>query len=375
MALRTAIALGIVAALAASRPASAQTVQQRADELNSQGKQLFSQQKFGEALAKFRQAVIVDPRGKYYFNVCFTLAQLKRWQDAVKACEAVAPNGADERLREKADELLANLRAQLAAQQGNQSSGDGGGTSGGGDQGGGDQGGGDQGGGDQGGDFGGDTGDGGAGTGGAGTAPPPPMLSAGPPPLAHDYRWSVGFELFGLSNLSVGDDPLGGLEEYSDSGVQVRFTGNMIFAPNRRIGGQAYIGYSNIASTFTDSALSLFDLGIGGFWHLPITGNLYLTPQVGAHLSLQGPVEESQVFLAGGARMGASLDWALGQRGTHVLSVSTALNLYTRAGGESNGLFPEDYGLDTGGASLVLGLGYTLRFQTPLGQFPVINLE
>jgi hypothetical protein len=274
---------------------------------------------------------------------------------------------------------LSNLRQQVAAEQssgaGGDSVGDGTGSAGdGGDTG--------TGGGDSTGTTGdgnGTTGDGtGSGTGPGTSAPPPPppMLSqAGPPPLANDYRWSLGFELFGMSNISVGDNVAGDVDEYSDSGFHMRFTGNMILNAARRLGGQTYIGYSNIQSTFSGEALSLFDLGVGGFWHLPLARQLYLTPQVGAHLSLQGPVEDSQVFIAAGARIGASLDWALGNQGMHVLSVSTALNMYTRAGGESNGYLPEDYGLDTGGLTAVFGIGYTLRFSTPLGQFPIINLE
>lgn len=348
MPVRTAI-FAIVATLGFSSVTLAQS-DERAEKLNDEGKRLFGEQKLEEALAKFRQAVVVAPEGKYYFNVCFTLSQLKRTKEAVTACEAVAPNGADEKLLGKTNKLLESLRAQLPppTDTGGSTTADDGGQP---------------------------TGTGPTGTGptGTGTAPPPPPMGVeqAAPPIRHGYEWALGAELMGVSNLSMGEPDID--DTHYDDGGGIRLFGTMMLDRARRLGGQAYLSYSRLPNSFED--LSIVDLGVAGLWHFPVARSLYVTPLVGAHVSLQGPAESSELFLAVGARASVSLDWVLGTSGRHALSLSLGTNVYSRAGGNSNGLEPADYALDKGGATAIFGLGYTLRFQTPLGQLPVITLE
>ncbi len=333
---------------------------QRAEELNEAGKRLFGDGEYERALGKFRQATVIAPLGKYYFNVCFTLSQLKRYHQAQTACEASLANTSDAKLVDKSEKLLANVRAQVASGNASVSAVDStraslpeprnaaaGNVSG----------------------------------SAPAAAPPPPMTtSQAARPGRHDYEWALGFELLGLGNVGVGGSLASGDARYKDGGFQFRTTGTMTFDKRRRLGGQAYLGYSVLRqdtgdASVSDSALSLVDLGVAGIWHIPLSSRLYVTPLAGAHISLQGPADSPEVFIAVGTRLGISLDWVIDKDARHVLSLSSAASLYTRAGGESTGLSPDDFGLDSGGATAVLGLAYTLRFQTPLGQLPIFTLE
>ncbi len=51
--------------------------------------------KFSEASAKFRAAVEAAPNISYYFNLCNSLYQEGRFDDAMAACKAVMIGGAE----------------------------------------------------------------------------------------------------------------------------------------------------------------------------------------------------------------------------------------------------------------------------------------
>jgi len=372
---RSPILAALLVVLFAGNALADKSAEDRAEELNDQGKSLFAEQKFEEALGKFRQALVLSAQGKYYFNVCFTLSQLQRYQEAITACEAVSSAGADDKLQSKADALLGNLRAQVQQQ-----SGTGGGVSDGG-----------TGSGDGGGDSGTAGGDGGtAGTGGGdgqggsttgagpggGVAPMPAAMAQAAAAPRHDYQWSLGAQIFGLNNVSIGGTADRG-QLFGDGGAQFRVFGDLVLDHQRRLGAQAYLAYSLLPQRqFAQVGdLAIIDLGIAGNWHIPLTQRFYLTPLLGAHLSFQGPTDSSDVFVAVGGRAEASFDWVLDEGGRHALSAIAGVNVYSRAGGQSDLYDPETLGLDSGGVTAVVGLGYTLRFQTPLGQFPIITLE
>ena len=67
-----ALVCGVVAHT--TQTAEAQSGQ--AEVLNDEGKQLFVEKKYFEAYKKFKAATELDPKGKYYFNVCFSLNYL-----------------------------------------------------------------------------------------------------------------------------------------------------------------------------------------------------------------------------------------------------------------------------------------------------------
>jgi hypothetical protein len=59
----------------------------------------------------------------------------------------------------------------------------------------------------------------------------------------------------------------------------------------------------------------------------------------------------------------------------HVLGVMVGANIYSQvfSGPEAGSI--EAAGLDKGGATAYVGLGYTYRFRTPLGSAPFITLQ
>jgi hypothetical protein len=83
-------------------------------------------------------------------------------------------------------------------------------------------------------------------------------------------------------------------------------------------------------------------------------------------------------YAALGGRLEAGLQYGLGSRMEHVLGVQLGLNIYSAvfSGPQSfDMLTVAQAGLDKGGASGYLGIGYTYRFNTPLGRSPFITLE
>ncbi len=111
---------------------------------------------------------------------------------------------------------------------------------------------------------------------------------------------------------------------------------------------------------------------------------LCVTPLAGVQLAMMSPANTtdgagSQVFnyAAFGARLEVALQYALGTRMEHVLSLGLGVNLYTKVLSEpSDGSMTSiDWGLDKGGAAGYLALGYTYRFNTPFGQAPFVSLE
>ena len=374
-------ALGCAALAVSAAPAGAQeTPAQQADQLNEQGKQLFAQKNFEAAYGKFRQAATLSPEGRFFFNMCYTLNFLERYQDAIQACEQVEPAGADADLIAKTKRALASLKEKLAAQQEAA-----GGSQGGGDQGtgGGDQGtgGGDQGtgGGDQG--TGGGQGTGGVG-GGQGTQPPPgpdPFVAGKAAPI-DSYKWSLGGEIGFLANGGLGhiNDPAGNYDLYNPGGLDVRLFANFIVNEARQIGIQGYIGVANLTPTTDnpeDQSFLLADVGGALFLERHLAGNIYWAPLAGLHLSVQQPQERSQGFIAVGARAELALSYVLGAHGEHAISVTPGLNVYFPAGGSVDGFTPADYGLDRTNATFSLGIGYSYRFSTPFGSTPLITLE
>ncbi|HLL21524.1 MAG TPA: hypothetical protein VK427_05305, partial [Kofleriaceae bacterium] len=85
-------------------------------------------------------------------------------------------------------------------------------------------------------------------------------------------------------------------------------------------------------------------------------------------------------YAAVGGRAEVGLHYALGSRYEHVLGVSLGANLYSAV---FSGPGDEDIdnpsiaevGLDKGGIAGYLSIGYTYRFNTPLGSSPFVTLQ
>jgi hypothetical protein len=368
--------------------ASAQTPAQKAEQLNDEGKVLFGDKRYTEASRRFRQAIVLSPDGRFYFNLCFTFYFMERYAEALEQCRLVTPTGAEPRLIEKTDQLIAELEKRVPPEPrpgpgpgpdpgaghtdppvgpdpGHDPHGDPGG---------------------HGGPVGpadpGLAAPGGPGAppahGGAGDfgepGPPDPFAAASDP---HAYRWSVGGEIGPVSNLSIGRQ--NGNQNFGGSGVNLRLFANFLMGESSRFGFQTYLGLTNFEAgdaNFIGNDLQILDLGGAVFLHRRLSGRLYWTPLVGAHLAfLQVDEFNQDSFVTLGLRGEVSLAYLLGERGQHALTFTPGLNVYFPANTASSDFSPTVFGLDEPGSALSLSVGYTARFSTPFGAGPLISLE
>lgn len=373
--LASLVITGTIGSLA--EPALAQSQAEIAERLNEEGKELMYAEKYAEASAKFREAVARVAEPKYFFNLCTSRYQEGKFSEAVTACNAVEKNNPTPEQSAKAKKMLARIEEEAKA-QGYELRPEGGG--------------------------GGDTnlpppGDPNAPPDPNNPNPPPPPPTSDPvvgrPPAQglfaakspdNKYTWTLGVDLFG------GAGRIGSNRAYGTSTGGVRFKGDYLLDPNSRFGAQGYFQLSHYGQGEMDSALvdtlDIFDVGVAGYKHLcpRRAPRLCLTPLAGVQLALMSPAGEtdgygSQVFnyAALGARVELGLQYGLGRRMEHVLGAQLGLNAYTRvfSGPQDtvSMLSIRDAHLDKGGVAGYFGVGYTYRFDTPLGSSPFITLE
>jgi hypothetical protein len=346
-------------------PAVAQTPAQQADKLNDEGKALFADKRYEDAHARFREAATLSPEGRFYFNMCYALNFLERYDEAIQACEQVEAAGADAALRDKTEKALASLRDKAAARspargatasQTTESSDDPTGPAP-------------------------SAGEGRAarGASGHGVGPgPDPFVTGQAPPPSSSYKWSMGGSLGVLGNINTGRSSEGSSADvYGEGGGEVRFFANFIVSERARIGLQAFLGFGALApaDTDTDDNLVMGDIGGGVFIDLPLGSRVVLTPMVGPLLSIQQPQELSQGFFAAGGRAELAIAYVFGRQREHAISVVPAVNLYGPASGSEDDSEPVDFGLDEAHSTFGVSAGYTYRFSSPFGSVPLITLE
>ncbi|MCP4444691.1 MAG: hypothetical protein GY811_05000 [Myxococcales bacterium] len=364
--LSTLCALGVLSAspnLSSAQPAA------EADAHNDAGKALFKERRYLEAYRRFKQAAELSAEGRFYFNICFSLNYLERFEEAVAACEQVEPNGADPALMKKTNTVLTALRAKLPAPADPPPAGpttapnapD-------------------------------PTNPNPAGT----TTDPnattpnatetPPNANPGdtrwpvPDPFATkeptgDYAWSLGLTLNPLANLGVGTDSDG--DAVYSAGVGLNVFANFMYGAEQQIGIQVYGGAGSLppADDAVPDPLTIYDLGGAIYKHYPLAKNIDFSPLVGLHAGFMQPDSSSkEVLLVVGLKLQASVDYYLGAGREHVLSFAPAIKAYSPAFSESE-MDAKDDGLDTGGAILEFGFGYTYRFTSPFGSGPLFTLE
>lgn len=384
---------GFIAAAAA--PALAQSQAEIAAQLNEEGKELMYGNKYAEASAKFREAVARVPEPKYFFNLCTSLFQEGRFGEALTACNAVGNNSPSAEQRTKAEKLTARIREE-AKNQGVDLQPIGGGAAGGDEP-----------------NCAANPQDARCGTtthtpppdvcqtnpsDPACRMPPPAQYQVGRPPSGtgvfasskpdNKYTWTLGAELFG------GGGQVGRKDYYGTAATGLRIKGDYLLNAAARFGAQAYLQISHFGEGKMDSAyvdtLDIFDIGLAAYKHLCLSGaqRLCLTPLAGVQVAMMSPAGEmdgagSQVFnyAAFGARAELGAQYAFGSRYEYVLGVAVGVNAYTKVlSGPSDDGFNDrvsiaDAGLDKGGAAAYVGLGFTYRFNTPLGSSPFITLE
>ena len=362
MVMRTARLVGmvVVAVVGLTSAASAQTsATERADALNEQGKELFKQERYLEAYKRFREAAQAKPEGRFFFNMCYTLNFLERYQEAISACDQVEIAGADAALLEKTHSLRESIRqkvpaslppAQPVANPG---------------------------------------------TGHPPTTAPahpgtPTTPTAGPGPVVHpdapttvtsssspgEYKWSLGGEIGGMMNLGIGDQGMG-IEHYGGGGHHVHLFANFIISEPSRLGLQGFVNFSGLSpgdANVDSFRLNMLDVGGAVFQHRPLSDNLSWSPLAGVFLSLMKPQETlNETLLAVGLRGEVSLAYSFGSSGEHTLAATPALNIYSPASGGNSSIQAQDFGLDQAGAALSIAFGYQYRFSSPVRLGPAVH--
>lgn len=362
----SAIAALIALLTASAGTSHAETQAELAARENEEGKELMYRDQFAEAAKKFAQASARVPEAKYFLNLCTARLNEGQLSLALTACNAAELNSPSPDQKDRAEKLITRINEEGKKQNvkvepvggggGNQKT---------------------------------TTSDG---------SPPPPqppptvvqplqnLVVAGPP--EHRYTWTLGFDLIG------GGGQVGEANVYGTTFGGFRVKGDYLLDPVRRIGGEVYLQVSHLGPGSDDvlptDTLDIFDFGLAFYKHFCPGGTprLCFTPLGGLHLSLMSPAGEmdetgSQVFnyAAIGGRIEGSLDIAFGQRYEHVFSVIAGTNIYSRVlsgpsqNDPSGSLSVTEAGLNKGGLTVFAGLGYTYRFNTPLGSTPFIILE
>jgi hypothetical protein len=393
------IGLGLVLSLGRG-VARAESQAEIASRENEEGKELMYGGKYAEASAKFRDAVARVPEAKYFFNLCTSLYQEGKFGEGLTACDHANQNGPDEKLKGKVDKLVARIKDEAKAQgiDIQPTGGGGGNTNLPPDNGGGTQPP-DNGGGTQPPDNGGGTPPNGGGT------PPanPPAQVIGRPPTGpglfatvkpqHSYTWTLGIDLFAGGGVIGGKDGSGN-DIYGNAAGGFRIKSDFLLNPLLKLGIEGYLQYTHFGASGSQmlmgipaTSLDVADVGAALYKHFCVPGveRLCVTPLLGVHLALMSPNNsmDSNVITFNYAGFGARAELAahvgLGPRYEHVFSVSVGLNAYTAALSSpdpSSGQPPASaIGLDSGGAFAYVGVGYTYRFNTPLGRAAFITLE
>ena len=390
--IRLATALVIAGSLA--QVARAETQADIAKQENEDGKALMFQGNYKGATEKFRDAADRAPEAKYFFNLCSSVYAQGIFGEALTACNNADKLNPDDKLKDQLSKLEDKIKGDAAAQHidlqptgggggptnvdpnagsgaapdpnanPDPNAGNGGTTSAGG------------------GPV--TTGGGGAQMQYAVGKPSTDIMAVAPP--EHVYTWSLGFDIFG------GGGRIGQAGVYGSAAGGARFRADYMLMPQYKVGVQGYlqIQHFNPGSMMLNAnQLDIIDVGVAAYKHFCIAqSRLCVTPLAGVQLALMSPAGESdgegsQVFnyAAAGARLEVALQYAIGRRLEHVISAQVGANLYTPVlsspDDTSTGLGPaSSIGLGTGGAAAYLGLGYTYRFDTPLGAgTPFVILE
>lgn len=369
----TSIATAVAASLALSSSAFAQGQADLAAKLNEEGKELLFNGHAAEASAKFRDAVARVPEAKYFVNLCTSLAEEGKYDEALTACNAVEKNNPTQKQRDNADKLIGAIKDEAKKQNLElHPTGGGGGNP----------------------NLPPDPNQPPPDPNNPNNPPPPnytPAVGRAPsvsfvraqPPQMNKYTWTLGIDLF------AGGGTIGQKDYYGNSETGFRVKGDYLLNPASGLGAQAYMGIGHFGQgdmqTSDVYTLDVFDIGLAAYKHLcDGSSRMCITPLAGLQLALMSPAGESdgygsQVFnySALGARLEVALTYGLGNRGEHQLSVALGVNAYSAVFSESMDALAtaEDVGLDKGGAAGYLSIGYTYRFNTPLGSSPFVTLE
>jgi hypothetical protein len=382
-------AAALLLTLGAAGSAHAQpSPQKRAEALNKEGHDLLFTDP-AAAAGKFRQAIILSPEGRFYYNLCVALSTTGDLGNALMACDAVEGNGATPELKAKTQQVIAKIKEQIKKGGQNPDEVEAIGKQ-------------------------------------PQNNPPnnnppndpnnpnnnpnnpnnnpnnnPPNDPNNPnnnpnnpppnnPPIAndpnldkfrgapaltvsapkHEYTYTAGAALeFGGAN--VGDSGT-----YAKAMGGIRLFGDLLFAPDMKVGGEGYLDFMTIPKDDSSAdSLSMFDLGAGIYKHF-CAGHICVTPLAGLHVVGYAPgmSSASSDYASVGVRGQVQLAYAFGTRFEHVLGATIGGDFDLKPIGNDSAA-AESFGLSRGGGLFMLSLGYTYRFNTPFGSSPFFQLE
>ncbi|MBL4636437.1 MAG: hypothetical protein JKY56_21430 [Kofleriaceae bacterium] len=169
---------------------------------------------------------------------------------------------------------------------------------------------------------------------------------------------------------------MGDVDLYKASGMKLNVMANFLFRPDIQVGAQGYLGFTNLPADEPsfNSALTIIDVGVAIYKHIPVTDQIELTALAGIHITGQKAEPSSdELFLGFGARASVSADYAFGPGKEHVVSFAPALTIY--GGVADTELIASDFGLDEPSAALEFGFSYQYRFTSAFGQSGIFSLE
>lgn len=359
--LRLVLPLALAVVTLSPRPAAAdEAAAKKADALNDAGKELYKQGDLAGAAGKIREAIAVDPQGRFYFNLCVILDKTGDLDGALEACDEVYRHDTSDDVKAMTGQRAADIRAKKRKRDAATPK-----------------------------------------TPAAPAAPPadrpqasrPPAPSQAAPPTAgptrpvgqpqaqptpaypqpyyqgveqtapaSDYKWALGFNVTGVGNQGIGRD-------FARQGGGAGFHVDLLLSPYSNLGARGYVNVINFAEEPGRYEFRTGELGAAVYWHRPIGSNLLITPILGAHvaaLTVAGydsyGLPTSMAFQTFGFRAELAFQWLLGG-GRHVLFAAPTASFYLPATTDVAGdTSPAELGLDNGGAVVGLALGYEYRF-------------
>ncbi len=386
---RLILGLGVALSLLAA-PALAQSPAKQADTLNEQGKALSRAKKYDQASDKFRQAIVLSPEGRFYLNLCMSLYQAGKIGEANTACRAVKDHGATGQQVGQAQTIIDKFiapqmrEAGLDPETGNPINGnpdngnpingnpDNGNPNGNPDNGnpnGNPDNGNPNGNPDNGNPNGNPSGNPNSGN-NLTVAPPPSLFDQMANKPAHEYTWSLGAQLLGMSTS------IGRKEDWNNGTGGLRIVSDYALSRNRQFGAQGHLTFFGVTGNEdigNMESITAFDLGASVYKEL-CKGRACVKPLIGAQVGLYS-VDQDNQFAVLGVRGELGLEYALGARYENVLTVALGFDGFLPAQESDNGADPATFGLDRASSNVYLGLGFTRRFNSPLGSSPMFSMQ
>ncbi|MBK7077228.1 MAG: hypothetical protein IPH44_33545 [Myxococcales bacterium] len=188
---------------------------------------------------------------------------------------------------------------------------------------------------------------------------------------SHEYTWTLGAQLLGL-RTSIGRSG-----DWANGTAGLRLVGDYALSRNRQFGAQGHFTFFSVDATDTGNwsgeSLTMLDFGASVYKEV-CRGRACVKPLVGLQVGLLG-VDQDNQFAVLGARAELGLEYALGQRYENVVTLALGFDGFLPAQESDTGADPALFDLDRASSNVYFGLGYTRRFNSPLGSSPMFTVQ